>query len=154
MNSDNKFRLTSLALSGIGFLDSAYLAWVKLTHNEAYCGVLGDCQTVNTSPYSEIGGIPIALLGMGAYFFIFGLLYLESRGDYWEENAPIWVFGLTLVGVIYSAYLTYIEIAVLRAICPYCVVSAVIMLILFSISIVRIFRNYGELKLEESQGGD
>jgi uncharacterized membrane protein len=135
-----KLRSYSLVLAFLGILDSLYLTWVKLAGSEAYCAGIGDCDTVNSSPYSEIAGFPIALLGVGAYMAIFLLLSLETQGGFWKENALIMVFGLTLTGVLYSIYLTYVEVAILRAICPYCVISALLLFILLGISIVRIVR--------------
>ncbi len=123
---DQKLRYFSLILAAIGFIDSLYLAYVKLSHGQAYCGGLGECETVNNSPYSEVGGFPIALLGMGAYIVIILLLSLETRSGFWRSNTRLFVFGLSLIGILYSIYLTYIEIAVLYAICPYCVVSAIV----------------------------
>jgi uncharacterized membrane protein len=137
---DRKLRLTAYILAGIGLLDSLYLTWVEATHSEAFCGGSGDCATVANSPYSEIAGIPIALLGMGAYLLIIALLYLETRGGFWKSYSPLIIFGLSLAGVIYSAYLTFLEIWVIKAICPYCVVSAIVMLLLLVISIVRLVR--------------
>lgn len=147
MRADNRLRLVSIMIAGIGFLDSFYLSWLKLTHREAFCGGSGDCQTVANSLYSEVAGIPIAILGMGAYLVIIGLLYLESKNQLWREYSPLMVFGITFAGVIYSAYLTYIEIAILHAICPYCVVSAIAMLLLFIFSIPRLFTDQRETKL-------
>ena len=144
MRIDHKLRISSIVLAAIGFFDSLYLTYVKLSHQQAYCAGLGECETVNNSPYAEIAGIPIALLGMGAYLVILVLLYLEPRGEFWQNNSRLIVFGLTLVGILYSIYLTYIEIAVLRAICPYCVVSAVVMLLLFIISTYRVIVDSSE----------
>ena len=59
--------------------------------------------------------------------------------------AFVLIFGISLVGVLYSAYLTYIEIAVIYAICPFCVISAIVLLGIFTISTVRLFRNQGNL---------
>jgi uncharacterized membrane protein len=143
----------SLIVAGIGFLDSLYLSWVKIAHSQVYCGTSGQCETVNNSPYSEIGGVPIAYLGLGAYLVIMVLLYIERRSTFWLENSPLIVFGMSLVGVIYSAYLTYIEIAVLRAICPYCVVSAIMMLLLFIIAIFRLVKVQTGLNPVRSRGG-
>jgi uncharacterized membrane protein len=78
---------------------------------------------------------------MGAYVVILGLLYLEQKGDFWREYSPLIIFGTSLVGVIYSIYLTYVEIAVIYAICPYCVLSAIAMMIIFSMSIARLAIN-------------
>lgn len=141
MINDDKLRLVSAILAVIGFFDSLYLTWAKLTHSAVICGGSAECQTVSDSPYSEIAGIPISLLGVGTYIAILVLLYLEKRGGFWTEYSKIFLFGITLAGVLYSAYLTFIEVAVLYAICPYCVVSAIVMLLLFIIAIVRLVRS-------------
>ncbi len=141
MGIDKKLRSSIVIISVIGLIDSLYLSWLKFTHREAFCGGSGDCQTVASSPYSEIAGIPIAVLGLGAYAVILGLIYIEQKSDFWREFSPLLVFGISLVGIIYSIYLTYIEIAVIYAICPYCVVSAIAMLLIFIVSIARLVIN-------------
>jgi uncharacterized membrane protein len=139
INSHGILWLSQVVLSILGILDSGYLTWIKLSHNEASCiqGV-GDCFSVNTSRYSELMGVPIAVFGLLAYATILLLLFLESRGGFWGDNAPLAIFGISLFGVLYSAYLTYLEIAVIKAICPFCVVSAVLMLSIFVIAIIRL----------------
>lgn len=122
----------------MGLVDSIYLTWVKYTGAYALCGPIGDCESVNSSQYSEVFGIPIALLGAGAYALIILLLVLERYGGVWIEYGQTIVFGMSLIGVLYSIYLTYIEIAVLKAICPYCVISAIILLALLVISGFRL----------------
>jgi uncharacterized membrane protein len=126
----------------IGFADSVYLMWLKMSGGLAACGGIGDCESVNASIYSQINGIPVALLGAGAYTAILLFLFLESRDDFIGDWSPMIVFGLSLTGTLYSIYLTYIEIAVLKAICPYCVVSAIAILIIFVISIARMRRSH------------
>lgn len=138
MRMDRNLRGYSLVLAGLGLIDALYLTYVKISHTFALCGPLGDCESVNTSRYSEISGIPISVLGAGAYLLILFLLLMEARSGFWKSNSPLMVFGISLVGVLYSAYLTYIEIAVLRAICPYCVASAVMMVLLFVLAIIRL----------------
>ncbi|MCJ7569738.1 MAG: vitamin K epoxide reductase family protein [Anaerolineales bacterium] len=132
--------LTSVVLVLTGAVDSAYLAFLKFTGTLAACSDLGDCEAVNNSKYAEIGGVPLALLGLLGYLTILIFLVLEKRFPSWKEGLHLGVFGFTLAGTIYSVYLTYIEIAVLHAICPFCVVSAVVMLLLFVISIIRLRR--------------
>jgi uncharacterized membrane protein len=83
---------------------------------------IGDCWTVNNSMYSEFLGIPVALFGAAAYLSILGLLWLEVRNSFWSSNSPLMLFGITLFGVLISGYLTYIEVAVIHAVCPFCVV--------------------------------
>lgn len=145
---DRKLRLFSLILAAIGLLDSIYLTYVKIANRYALCGPIGDCESVNSSQYSEISGVPIALFGAGAYLIIILLLGLESRGGGWFEYGPMLVFGISLAGVLYSAYLTYIEIAVLRAICPYCVVSAVVLVLLLILSVLRLIGEQEEYQRE------
>ncbi len=153
MLDDAKLRIISWVSTGIGSLDAIYLSWVKIAHSQVYCGTSGQCETVNNSPYSVIGGVPIAFLGLGAYLVVLVLLYLENRGGFWRENAPLFVFGISLVGVIFSAYLTYLEIWVIHAICPYCVLSAICMLILFVTSILRLRQDQTVMKPVRSRGG-
>ena len=136
--SSSKLRLVSIIAAVLGLLDSLYLSWIKFSNKTSICAGIGECEIVNTSRYSEIGGIPIAVLGAGAYLFIIFLLVLETRSKDWAENSPLYVFGASLVGVLYSAFLTYVEIAILHAICPFCVISAILILIIFIISILRL----------------
>jgi len=135
----------ALLTGWVGVLDSIYLTVLKLSNNKSLCiqGV-GDCWSVNTSIYSEIFGIPIAILGLGAYGFILMLLWAERRSRLVHQYADFILFGVTLIGIIYSTYLTYLEIAVIKAICPFCVVSAVAMLILFIYSVKRLFEPSGD----------
>jgi len=138
MTLNAKLRNVAFIVTGIGMLDSLYLSWVKIVNSQVYCGTSGQCETVNSSSYSMLAGVPIAYLGFGAYLVILLLLLLERRSLFWQENSPLLVFGISLVGVLFSAYLTYVEIAILHAICPYCVVSAIAMTILFVIGILRL----------------
>jgi len=136
-----KLRWASIVVAVVGIIDALYLSYVKIAHQEVYCGGSGACDTVNNSPYAEISGIPIAYLGLGAYIIILILLLLENRGDFWANYSPMIVFGMTLAGMLYSIYLTYIELAVLHAVCPYCVVSAIAITVLFILSLVRLFKS-------------
>jgi uncharacterized membrane protein len=139
---DQRIRFISIGLAVIGLLDSLYLAIVKFTNSYALCGPLGDCESVNSSSYSEIAGIPIAVLGAGSYSLMIILLLLERQNRFWQEYSPMLVFGLCLVGVLYSIYLTYVEIAILEAICPYCVLSAIILVVLLVLSSIRLWRGF------------
>lgn len=144
MKSDHNLRIITIILAIIGLADSIYLTAIKVTNTAALClPGLGDCETVNTSRFSEIFGVPIALLGALAYAVILLVLFLEQKNPFFAANGGLLLFGISLVGVLYSAYLTYVEIAVIRAICPYCVVSAVVLLGIFALSTIRLFRNQG-----------
>lgn len=148
MRTDQNLRLYSVILACLGLVDALYLTYVKISHTFALCGPLGDCESVNTSQYSEIAGIPISILGAAAYFLILVLLVMEPRASFWKNNGPLMVFGVSLVGVLYSAYLTYIEIFVLKAICPYCAASAVIMVLLLILSIFRLVSEQDEFQTD------
>lgn len=153
MASDYRLRLWSYIFTGIGVAVSAYLSWVEIAHTQVFCGGSNQCETVANSPYAKIYGFPIAFLGLGAYLVIISLLTLEKRGVFWIQNSPLIIFGMTLVGTLYSAYLTYLEFAVIHAVCPYCIVSAIAMTLLFLISIVRLFRQIPETKPIRTPGG-
>jgi uncharacterized membrane protein len=129
---------SALALAIIGLIDSVYLTWVKFTDSYVTCGPIGNCEAVNTSRYAEFAGIPIALIGILGYFLIIVVVALEKWLPSRKEGLRLAFFGFTLTGTIYSMYLTYVEIAILEAICPYCVASAVLMLVLFGISVSRL----------------
>ena len=148
---DGKLRRASILLAFLGLLDSIYLVWVKYTGAYALCGPIGNCESVNTSQYSEIFGIPISLLGAGAYAIMIVLLLLENRSQIWAEFSSLIVFGISLIGVLYSIYLTYIEVVVLKEICPYCVISAIILVILLLLSGIRLSISLGEPDVHSEQ---
>jgi uncharacterized membrane protein len=130
----------------VGIANGIYLSILKLSNNESMCiKGLGDCATVNSSMYSQIYGIPIAILGTLAYFTLLILTLLDGRNAFWSEYGIYFIFGVTLVGTAYSAYLTYLELEIIRAICPFCVLSAISMLTLFIMSTYRLVKTQAEI---------
>ncbi|HMN60567.1 MAG TPA: vitamin K epoxide reductase family protein [Anaerolinea sp.] len=147
MKFDRGLEKFTIICAAIGLVDSVYLTWIKLTHTTALClPGIGDCETVNTSRYSEINGIPIALLGALVYLAILLIILLKDKASFLGEYGLYLLFGISLVGVLYSAYLTYIEIAVIHAICPFCVISAIVILLIFVSTIVRLSQDQGSQK--------
>jgi uncharacterized membrane protein len=144
MLSERNLKWAFVIFGAIGLLDSVYLSWVKIAHTEVYCGGSTACDTVNTSKYAEIAGVPIAFLGLGAYIVLLALSYLETRQGLFGEYALLGMFVMTLGGTLYSFYLTYLEIYVIRAICPYCVVSAIVISLMFVIALIRLLRGNRE----------
>ncbi len=144
LSAGNPLRRAALVLAVIGLIDSLYLLWIKISSTTAMCFGVGDCEAVNTSVYSTIHGIPIALFGALAYAAMLAALLLEVRMAFYAEWSPLIVFGLAFAGMLYSAYLTYIEIAVLHKICPYCVTSAVAITLICIISGIRLYHLYAE----------
>ena len=149
---DARIRNISIFLTLIGLIDAAYLTYIKLAHQEAACAGIGDCEAVNSSRYAEIAGIPIALLGAVAYILILLFLVFERRNNVLSENSILFVLGFTFIGVLYSAYLTYLELFVLHAVCPFCVLSAIVMVILFALTLFRYLKEPQEL--ESIEGGE
>jgi uncharacterized membrane protein len=127
-------------LTILGAADSLYLFIYKLTGNSRMCLGNGGCHNVNFSSYSEIYGIPVSLFGIAAYLAILCILILEGRLKIAKENGPLAIFGISLGGVAFSAYLTYLEIYIIDAICPFCVASAVIIILIFILAIIRLVK--------------
>ncbi len=139
---NKRLPLASFLLAFLGFIDSSYLLWIKFSQNQSLCFIgVGDCITVNSSKYSEWFGIPVAVIGMTGYLVFLLLIFFEQKNDFLQSNGLLLQFGVTLIGIIFSAYLTYIEVAVLRTICPFCVISAIIMTSIFALTIARLIRN-------------
>jgi uncharacterized membrane protein len=129
-----------LAALGIGV--AAYLAYVEITQVKAVCGPVGHCNLVQSSPYAQILGIPIALLGIGTYLAIIGLWIVHRLSGGGQEQRQGWrrwvlpgLAGLTIFGVLFSIYLTLLELLVIYAVCAWCLTSAVIMTILMLLAV-------------------
>ncbi len=131
---------TSIALAALGMLVSIYMTIYKLTENPNMCLGNGGCSTVNASIYSEVSGIPVAVVGVGGYLAILALLLLENRIDFLKTNGSMAGFALALVGFLFTIYLIYVEIALIHALCPFCITSQVAMTILFILSVIRLVR--------------
>ncbi len=99
-----------------------YLTYSRLADQATACGGIGQCELVQTSEYSAIAGVPVALLGL-LYFAAISLLALARlRGapGTAEWAQPV-AFAMALAATAFVAYLTYVELFVLEAICPWCV---------------------------------
>lgn len=130
----------SLALAGVGLLVSIYMTIYKITANDAFCLGSGDCSTVNASRYSEVYGAPVAVIGIVGYLAILLAHGLEGKSIFFQRNAPLLIFGMALTGFLFTVYLIYVELALLKAVCPFCLASQIAMTLLFIISIVRLAR--------------
>jgi len=135
MRRISTIRLTIAVLALLGLGDSAYLAY---EHFVAPIVCIGSgCAVVDQSPYSEIFGVPLSVLGLLSYSAILGLALASLRtGNPLSDYLHLGVFGLALTGVVFSAYLTYLEIAVIHAVCTWCMVSAVDIAVIFVLATV------------------
>jgi len=138
---DKKLYWSAIAVSVIGIAISIYMTIFKLTNNNAMCLGNGGCSTVNASRYSEIYDIPVAVFGLVGYFAIVAALFLEARVKIFKEYGNLLACGMSLTGVLFTAYLTYLEIYVIKAICPFCVASAVAISLVFIITLIRLVRS-------------
>jgi uncharacterized membrane protein len=118
---------------------SSYLMLPHLGEQTLACGGLGDCNAVQTSKYSEVLGIPVATLGLAFCAALLSLVLWRLTGlELAIEWAPLAVFSMTLIGVAYAAYLTYIELFVLETICVWCVSLAAVITASLLISVAEI----------------
>jgi uncharacterized membrane protein len=125
-------RLTAaLALAGIAV--AGYLTWIHYAGLKPVCvGGGGACERVQLSEYAKLLGAPVALLGLGGYVAMLASLALPD-----DAGRTVAAF-VALAGAMFSVYLTYVELAVLHAVCQWCVASAAIMGALAIVSIVRL----------------
>jgi uncharacterized membrane protein len=130
--NDRRLRLAAIVLALVGLGVAAYLTYVHYEDIRPVCGLGGDCVKVQTSEWSKLAGIPVALLGLLAYATILASLLVPG------EKALI-VGALTaLVGFGFSAYLTYRELFTIDAICQWCVASAIVMTLLAVVTTARL----------------
>lgn len=130
----------SIALSVLGLLVAIYMTIYKVTSNDAMCLGSGDCSTVNNSRYSEVNGIPVGLIGVFGYLAILAVHYLERGRRYFKQNGTLSIFGMALTGFIFTIWLIYVEFALLKALCPFCLTTQIAMTIIFIISVIRLIR--------------
>jgi uncharacterized membrane protein len=133
----SRLRLLMLVLAFVGLGVATYLTVVHYVGFQilACSGAHGgssSCETVQSSQWSKLAGIPVALLGLVGYVGILGSLLAPDR-----EESRMATLGLTLIGFGFSAYLTWREGHSIHAWCEWCLSSAAIMTVLFALAIVR-----------------
>lgn len=129
-----------VALVIVGLLVSVYMTIFKITSNESMCIGSQDCSIVNASRYSEVNGIPVALIGVGGYAALLAVLWLERRSGFLSQNGSMIFFGLSLTGFLFTLYLVFVEIALIKAYCPFCIASQIAMTAIFFLAVVRLVR--------------
>jgi uncharacterized membrane protein len=131
---DRRLLIAIAVISLIGIAVAGYLTYTHYAGLNVVCPVSGGCETVQKSVYSKLAGIPVATLGLAGYIAI--LLSLAIRNEFGRVAG----FGIALIGCLFSLYLTYREIFTIKAICPWCVSSAVMMTLLTILTAIRVLR--------------
>ena len=126
--------IAALALGGVGL--AAYLALYKLGYiGTLACGT-GGCETVQLSRWATFIGVPVSVWGVGFYLVLFLVALLGTTERFatttWVSHA---LLILTAWGVVFSAWLTYLELFVINAICRFCVVSAILVTVTFAVAL-------------------
>jgi uncharacterized membrane protein len=134
----------AIALTVIGLLVAAYMTIYAITSNDNMCIGSKDCSVVNASKYSKIDiagfEIPVAVLGVAGYASILAVLLFEQRIGFLQESGSLVLFGLSLMGFLFTLYLIYVEIALIKAYCPFCIASQSAMILIFILSVIRVVR--------------
>jgi uncharacterized membrane protein len=119
-----RIRPAALVVASVaGLLIALYLSLTRFAGGLPACGPVGGCDTVALSEYSTIAGVPVAYLGAA-----FSAVLLVAVGAWLVGHFPsaLWIaYGLSMLGVVFVAYLTYLELFVIHAICVWCVGYAI-----------------------------
>ena len=119
------------ALAALGASVSAYLVWARYSGGELLCST-GGCETVQSSPYAEILGLPVALVGLGGYLVIAATAPLRS------PVARLTGAAMALIALAFSSYLLVVQLAVIDAVCDWCLTSDVIVTLVAATALLRV----------------
>jgi uncharacterized membrane protein len=133
-STDRKLMIAILVIALIGTGVASYLTYTHYQHVNVICSLGSQCETVQHSQYAKLAGIPVAVLGLIGYLGILGSLAIRG------ELGRIAGFTIALIGFLFSMYLTYRELFTIKAICQWCVSSAVIMTLLMILTAIRALR--------------
>ena len=137
-----------LLLSLIGAGDSGYLLWKLWTGGSSFCQA-GGCDLVTQGEYAEVRGIPLAAIGLAGYLTLLCLVAMAVWSA--KPSAVGAIAAISGIGVVVSAFLVYLQVAVIRTICSWCILSAFTMASIFILSVLllRQLRHLGRLQSAE-----
>lgn len=120
-------------LTIIGLVAALYLSYVEVTGNKAICGPVGNCNSVQESPYARLFGvIPIGVMGAVGYIAILSAWLIQKYGPQSLRGiSSLAIWGMTWFGILFSIYLTFLEPFVIGATCAWCLTSAIVMMFIF-----------------------
>ncbi len=127
-----KFSVPVVLLAVVGIVDTSYLTWHHLKHELVPCSVISGCETVLTSAYAEVAGIPLAAFGLAAYLIVFSMALLAVLG----KTRPWFMLGIQLILMAaFSAWLLYLQAFVIHAFCQFCLLSATVTITMLAIAL-------------------
>jgi len=127
------------ALALIGLFVATYLWLFKLGIVGSLACRIGSCEQVNTSPWAILFGVPVAFWGVLYYVAMFAAALGSTLERFAaDRRADIVLAVLAGWGVLFSGYLTYLELAVIHAVCMYCVISAIIVVVMFALALFEL----------------
>jgi uncharacterized membrane protein len=129
--SERSVRIASAVLAAHGAAISAYLLVVRETDGSLICST-GGCETVQSSSYADVLGIPVAALGLAGFLVLFAAAL--ARG----ECARLANAAVALAAFLFAAYLLAVQLVVLDAICQWCVATDVLTTALAALALVRL----------------
>ena len=133
--SARALRITMIVLTVIGLGIATYLTIIHYAGIKPVCSAGGSCEKVQTSAYSKLAGVPVALMGLLGYLAILATLLAPEN-----ERTRFATVAIVVPGFGFSAYLTYRELFSIHAICEWCATSAGILTILMCLSVWRYLR--------------
>lgn len=129
--TDRAVRVTVAVLAILGVVVAGYVTYTRFAHVSISC-TSGGCETVQASRYSELAGIPVSILGIAAYGFILGTAFFRS------ELARAAGAAVAVAGALFAAYLLYVQLAKIDAVCDWCVASDVLIALLVVACLQRV----------------
>jgi uncharacterized membrane protein len=131
------YRMGAALMSLLGLFVSSYLYLYKIGRiGTLACGT-GACETVQTSQWSRFAGVEVALIGLAGYALLFAVALAALQPGFAGRRWPAALLtGLAGVGVLFTIYLTYLELFVIHAICRWCIGSAVIIVSLLALGVL------------------
>jgi uncharacterized membrane protein len=129
--SEARLRVAIGSLALVGVALASYLLYVRWAGASLAC-TTGGCETVQASSYSKLLGVPVALLGLGAYVTIFATALVR------HELARVAATSVALAGVGFAAYLLYVQLAVIDAVCEWCLASDAVVVVLAVLTLLRL----------------
>ncbi len=130
-----RLRQAMVVIAILAIALTAYLTYVHYSGLKPVCTAGQSCVKVQTSQWSKLDGVPVALIGLLGYVAILASLLAPDR-----EETRLATLGMTLIGFGFSAYLTYRELFSIHAVCEECATSAVLITVLLACSVVRYVR--------------